>query len=406
MLQRPIASCRIAAKTSQLFHFTALVVGLAIAAIGCGAETVGPTGSRGSSAGSTASSTTSPTGAAKGGAAATPLSSNPGNSGLLITPSGTAGSGSIARGGSAGATSCATGMQSTTPIIPTVWLVVDGSSSMDQAFDGARSRWDTLRSTLMDKGGVVDSLQAVVRFGMVIYAGGGDQANCVQLITAEPALNNLAKLSGQYPTTPVASGTPTDKALDYVVKNLPVLNTGTLDASAGPVYVVLATDGSPNDMCSGGLGGLGGQRGGGNAAVEQNVVDVTAQGTKNGMQMFVISLAGSDTRLQGHLNLVAAATSSKTPPYAPSTQNELITAFQKIVGGAGCLIKLDGQVAKGAECGGTVQLNSQALKCNDTNGWKLFDPRTVQLMGSACDQFIGAQSLVTANFPCDIFSPG
>ena len=389
------------AEAAQFYRLTALVAGLALAAVGCGAETVKPTGSRGSNP-ATAASTTAASGAPKaGGAATATASSNPNNPVLLPSPAGS-GASTIARGGSAGAGSCATGMQTTTPITPTVWLVVDGSSSMDQAFDGGRSRWAALRSTLMDKGGVVDSLQSVVRFGLVIYAG-GEGADCVQLITAQPALNNLTQLSGQYPTTPVASGTPTDKALDYVVNNLPVLNTGSLDATAGPTYVVLATDGSPNDMCGGGL--LGGGRGA-NAEVEQRVVDVTTQGTKNGMQMFVISLAGSDTRLQSHLDQVAAATKSKTPPFAPSTQNELIAAFQKIVGGAGCMIKLDGQVAQGAECGGTVQLNSQSLKCNDVNGWKLADPRTVQLVGSACEQFIGAQSLVTASFPCDIFSPG
>lgn len=389
-------------KSSRFYRLTVLFAGLALAAVGCGADPIRSTGSRAGSAGSNAG--TLP-GGSQGGAGATTStstnqSSNPGNAALLPTPS--AGSGALARGGAAGAGSCASGMQTTTPVTPTVWLIVDGSSSMDQAFDGGRSRWAALRSTLMDKGGVVDSLQAVVRFGMVIYAG-GDGADCVQLITAQPALNNLAQLSSQYPSSPVASGTPTDKALDYVVKNLPVLNTGSLDATSGPTYVVLATDGSPNDMCMG-LGG--GARGGANAAVEQRVVDITTQGTKNGMQMFVISMAGSDTRLQDHLNNVAAATASKTPPFAPSTQNELIMAFEKIVGGAGCLIKLDGQVAQGQECGGTVQLNSEALKCNDVDGWKLVDPRTVQLMGNACERFTSVQSLVTAKFPCDIFTPG
>src|SRR6201999_576929 len=108
---------------------------------------------------------------------------------------------------------CASGMQSTTPVTPTVWLVVDGSSSMSSMF-GQGSRWLALRSTLMDPGGVVDALQASVRFGLVIYAGGEESSNCVQLVTAPPALNNLSKLSAQYPMNPVAQGTPTDKALE------------------------------------------------------------------------------------------------------------------------------------------------------------------------------------------------
>ena len=291
---------------------------------------------------------------------------------------------------------CASGMQSTTPVTPTVWLVVDGSSSMSSSFEGQSSRWVALRQTLMAPGGVVDSLQASVRFGLVIYAG-GDSSDCVQLITVDPALNNLSTLSAQYPMNPVAQGTPTDKALEYVVNNLPVLNTGSLDANMGPVYVVLATDGQPNDNCAGSR-----QSG---ATVEQRVVDATEEGTRNGMQMYVISMAGGDTRLQSHLEMVAAATASKTPPYAPSTKGDLISAFQKVIGSASCLVSLDGHVEQGKECAGSVQLNSTALQCNKADGWMLFDPSTVQLTGAACDMFLAHTSMVIASFPCEVFSP-
>jgi hypothetical protein len=295
--------------------------------------------------------------------------------------------------------SCASGMQSASPVVPTVWLVVDGSSSMSSGFEGAGSRWVALRSTLMDPGGVVDSLQAIVRFGLVIYAG-GDSAECVQLITVQPELNNLAALSAQYPMNPVAQGTPTDKALDYVVNNLPVLNGNMLDVTAGPIYVVLATDGQPNDNCGG--GGIFGMPG---PDVEQRVVDVTTQGTENGMQMFVISMAGDDDRLQSHLEQVAAATASKTPPYAPSTRDDLIAAFENVVGGASCLVSLRGVVEQGKECTGSVTLNSVALRCNEADGWSLFDPSTVQLTGTACAMFRSQTSMVVADFPCEAFSP-
>lgn len=333
------------------------------------------------------------------GATGTP-SSSPGGSFVI----GTSGAAGAASGGATSSIpkgpndSCATGMQSTSPVTPTVWLVVDGSSSMNQNFEGS-SRWLTLRGTLMDPGGVVDSLQAKVRFGLVIYAGGGG-AECVQLLTVDPELNNLTQLASQYPMDPVSMGTPTDKALEYVVNNLPVLNTGMLDATAGPIYVVLATDGSPNDMCGGG-GIFGGQPGG----VEQRVVDVTTQGTDNGMQMFVISLAGDDTRLQSHLEQVAAATASKTPPYVPSTRDDLIAAFESVLGNASCLVSLDGTVETGKECSGSVQLNSVALECNQPDGWSLFDPSTVQLTGTACSMFLQQTSMVVADFPCEVFSP-
>jgi hypothetical protein len=269
---------------------------------------------------------------------------------------------------------------------------------------GASDRWTTLRSTLMDPGGVVDSLQTVAKFGMVIYAGngggggGGMGDECVQLVTVQPELNNHAALLAQYPTAPIASGTPTDKALDHVVTTLPISNQMSgPDEISSPIYVVLATDGSPNDMCGGGFGF------GGPGQVEQRVVDVTTKGTENGMLMYVISMAGDDANLQAHLEQVAAATASKTPPFVPATQQELVKTFQDIVGGASCQIDLNGKVETGQECKGEVSLNGTKLDCGSDNGWRLVDPDTFSLTGSACSSFTSQTSTVFASFPCEIF---
>jgi hypothetical protein len=293
---------------------------------------------------------------------------------------------------------CANAVADTEPVTPTVWLVVDGSSSMSNNFDAGQNRWQALRATLMDQGAVVDSLQSVVRFGLVVYAGNAATPdNCVQLITVEPALNNRDAIAAMYPMNPVASGTPSDKALDYVVTNLPVTNMSAPDDKSGPVYVVFATDGSPNKGC--------GDLNGNDPAVEQNVIDVTKRGTDAGMNMFVISMAGGDNRLQSHLDKVAAATATKTPPFVPSTRGELISTFQKIVSGASCQIDLKGQVDTGAACSGKVTLDGKDLECNNDNGWKLVDENTFQLNGSACTTFLSKASMVYAMFPCEVFRP-
>jgi hypothetical protein len=301
---------------------------------------------------------------------------------------------------------CASGAAGTMPVRPTIWLIVDGSSSMTAPF-GASDRWQTLRSTLMDPGGVVESLQAVAKFGLVIYsgnrAGGGAMGasgdECVQLVTVTPELNNHAALLAQYPAEPIGSGTPTDKALDHVVTTLPTSNQPVgPDQVASPIYVVLATDGSPNDTCGGGGFGFGAT---GN--VEQRVVDVTTKGTDNGMLMFVISLAGDDAMLQSHLEQVAAATVSKTPPFVPATQQELVQTFLDIVGTASCQIDLNGKVEVGKECTGEVSLNGTALECDSDNGWRLIDADTFSLTGVACTSFTSQSSTVFAKFPCESF---
>jgi hypothetical protein len=316
---------------------------------------------------------------------------------LAGAPAPSAGSGSTLPEGE-----CAMGTADTRPVTPTIWLVVDGSSSMTQPF-GTSDRWQTLRSTLMDPGGVVESLQSVAKFGMVIYSGGArggaGATDCVQLVTVAPALENHATLLAQYPMQPIGSGTPTDKALDHVVTTLPITNQAMLDTAMDPIYVVLATDGQPNDMCGGGFPAPGG------GSVEQRVIDVTTKGTLNGMLMYVVSLAGDDAALQTHLEQVAAATASKTPPFTPSTQSDLIATFRDIVGTASCQIDLRGKVEAGKECVGKVTLNGQDLACGSDDGWRLVDDNTFTLTGTACMSFTSKVSTVLATFPCDVFIP-
>ena len=332
---------------------------------------------------------------------AAPSNANPTGTGVIPAPT-AAGTDPAQTTPEKGET-CASGSATASPVTPTVWLIVDGSSSMDQPFDGGRSRWQALRSTLMDPGGVVDELQALVKFGMVIYAGGAADPNqCVQLVTVDPALDNLSKLSAQYPNLPLGSGTPTDRALEYVVDNLPIVAMEMLDMHVDPIYVVLATDGQPNDLCGPGGGG-GGMIS--NPLVEQRVVDITTRGTQGGMKMYVISLAGNDARLQNHLQQVAQATESKTPPYAPATQRDLVEAIRKITNSASCQVALNGMVESGKECKGKVTVNGLDVSCNDSNGWRLFDERTVQLVGTTCDNFKKRPGLVTAQFPCEVFKP-
>ena len=62
-------------------------------------------------------------------------------------------------------------------------------------------------------------------------------------------------------------------------------------------------------------------------------------------------------------------------------------------------------VDMGQECQGDVQLNGQTIACNSDNGWRLTNPRTVQLTGSVCDMFRTSDSMVVAQFPCNVFSP-
>jgi hypothetical protein len=331
------------------------------------------------------------------------------------TPAGTGGGGAagapVAGASSRGA--CAEGIANTSPVTPTVWLVLDGSGSMNEDFSG-ETRWEALRAALMDDGGIVSTLEQNVRFGMVLYSGAESEddepppAQCVDLVVVDPALNNFATIDAQLPAEEPGGWTPTDRALEHVVDNLPVTAMLGPDQNNDPVYVVLATDGAPNDSCSGDSGGSGGGRGGGSdldPVVAQRVLDVVGRGTQAGMDLLVISLAGDDQALQGHLEEVTELSVNGHAPFVPATRDQLVATLQEIIGGASCQLTLQGSVMAGRACSGQVTLNGTPLVCDDDNGFRLTDERTVQLQGDACNMFLAADSFVQASFPCGVFMP-
>jgi hypothetical protein len=315
--------------------------------------------------------------------------------------------------GDPGDATCAQGLANTSPITPTVWLVLDGSGSMDESFDGGDTRWQALRSVLMDGGGVVPALEQSVRFGMVLYAGiDQDQQPqgglCVDLEIVEPALNNFATLDGRFPQQELGGWTPTDSALEHVVNSLPAGGQDVLDAMVEPTYVILATDGAPNDRCNGEVdngSGRGGQNSGLDPVVAARVLEAARRGAAQEMNLFVISLAGGDDTLQAHLDEVAATSRTGAAPFVPATRDDLVATLRQIIGDATCRVELDGSVAAGGECSGEVVLNGTPLTCNSDDGFRMLDERTLQLTGTACDTFLGSASQVHASFSCGVFTP-
>lgn len=360
-------------------------------------------------------------------------SSGPG--GLAASPGG----GLVVGGGKAGSgaggntkNSCASTTITAGRKQPIVTLVIDGSGSMCAPFGGS-TRWTTLRSALMDPDGIVTRLQSGVSFGMALYdgplefgglfggfggvmAGGGNQGNqggqnpqcalmgaqnsmgktCPNMVSVAPALNNAAAIGAMYPMMELGGSTPTHKALKVVIDHLLELPQAP-DQNLQPQFIVLATDGQPNELCA-------------NATAQDPQAEVIAEVTRaadENIKTFVISLAGDDAALMSHLVAVAEAGKTNTPPFTPMNKQDLVTSLGQIIGGAaGCEVFLNGKVAVGQECGGKVDVNGTTLKCGDANGWVLKDESTLLLQGAACSAFTNDPfSMLNADFPCGIFSP-
>jgi hypothetical protein len=225
---------------------------------------------------------------------------------------------------------------------------------------------------------------------------------CATVMVVNPALSNYAAIDTAYPQTEVGGSTPTHRALEHIVTTLPVVNKQLPDSKEGPIYVILATDGAPNDACTGAGGG---GRVSFDPATAMRVVEVVTQGVQAGMRMFVVSLAGDDNELRQHLQEVAAIGSPGQMPFEPATKDELVNTLQQLVSGATCQVALEGRVTVGQECSGEVTLNGERLTCNVADGWRLIDDHTVALTGAACESFLLKQSMVNATFPCGVFIP-
>lgn len=381
---------------------------------------------------------TAPTPGRPGGRGTTGSSIRPGGSSSLGARGG-AGSSSLSKPGSvpgqvagvipvAGAGSqdngdtCGQGMLNNPRVTPVVWLVIDGSGSMAEPF-GDITRWEALRTALMDPvGGVVPSLESQVKFGMVMYDGplpgggmmtlpdGGPATGappteeCPRIATVEPALMNFAAIEAMYPTLAPGGSTPTDKALAQVQSHLPQTLPAP-DSVEDPVYVVLATDGAPNDFCSMGGGGFFG--GGDPNAPANNVIAITQAIAGVGIPTYVISLAAGDAMLAAHLDQVAAAGATTLPPFTPMNKEALVQTFSDIIGPeVFCEIPVRGfGIMESVACAGTVMLNGEKLDCGD-NGWRLKNPNLIEITGTACDKFrMENNARVTANFPCEVIIP-
>ena len=300
-------------------------------------------------------------------------------------------------------------------VVPTIWLVLDGSGSMVEML-GDKSRFIALKEALMDPtSGVVKTLEKDVKWGMVMYDGlspfpvmlpdGGvamfstpPAMTCPRILTVEPKKDNFMDIAAMYPPDPLGGSTPTDKALEAVVSHLPNGGQGpVLDGMVQPTIVVLATDGAPNDFCTMDLFP---------PDVRPKVLSAVKKLADANIKTYVISLAGDDQMLTQHLSEVATMGKSGKAPFIPMNKDQLVQTFKDIIGPeTACVIVLNGKVKPGLECKGKLEINNRVLECGSENGWKLKDMNTITITGTACAQYkMDPAAVLHADFPCEVLT--
>jgi hypothetical protein len=251
----------------------------------------------------------------------------------------------------------ATNMGGSSCLDAVVLFVVDGSGSMCDTF-GTATRWTALRSALLaPMTGVVTKLEGEAQFGLMIYdgsidpqaasmatmqspspmcAGFGGLGNnqCPRYSRVPPKFGNAAAINMAFPQKEPGGSTPTHKAMDAAVTEMIASAMGK-DPKASPHFIILATDGQPNDICMGGMGGDG-------TAEKAAVIAAVDRGVAANVRTFVISLAGTDQALEAHLAEVAKHGDPLNPTahtFSPMTPEDLQMALRSVLSSAlGCVI--------------------------------------------------------------------
>jgi hypothetical protein len=306
---------------------------------------------------------------------------------------------------------CSLAAIDTQRVVPTVYFVVDGSGSMLEPLSAseATTRWDALRDALLnEQSGVVKTLQDKARFGLLAYGGpladadvmtpAGSTLECPRLVSVDPALDNFEAISEAFTLEPLGGSTPTDKALDTIIERLDLASTGD---TTGPSIVILATDGQPNDFCAGTPA----------ADIREKVIADARHIAEAGHSFYVISLAGEDGELTQHLNAVAGVTGTGKPAFKPQRSAELVDTIRALIAPSAeadvlCEVQLVDTILPGKACELTVELNGEALACDEPNGWRLRNEggaSQIEITGDACDTYMqDVQARIHVEYTCDI----
>lgn len=164
------------------------------------------------------------------------------------------------------------------------------------------------------------------------FRGGAN--DCPRSVQVPPRFMNAGPLDQAFPQRELGGSTPTHKAMDAAVMQM-MMSAAGKDPSLSPHVIILATDGQPNDICTGGLGGDG-------SAQKLEVIAAVDRAFAAGIRTFVISFAGQDAGLEAHLAEVARHGDPMNPAahtYSPVSPEALQADLRTLLGAAlGCVI--------------------------------------------------------------------
>ena len=295
------------------------------------------------------------------------------------------------------------------PLVPTVVLLVDRSSSMFE-----RGYWEPLKNGVLE---AVQMLDQDIRFGLATYTG--DSAGSCPDLTLPDTLQkgNYAMIEGAYNAlgAPAFKGeTPTAAALDAVTSLL------AADQDPGAKFILLVTDGEP-DFCDDPNPVCG----------RDSVVASVQRAHAQGIGTFIFSIGGmvapqhlADVAAAGvglpvadHMMAVqyqCAATmgtygtaTGSAPFFEPDINDRQALVDQLSSVGASvrsCLFDLQGAIKIDLDQAetGRVEVQGQLIPYGEPDGYRLNSATQLELLGAACERLRTPEATeVYIAFPCE-----
>ncbi len=276
--------------------------------------------------------------------------------------------------------------------VPFIMVLVDQSSSMEAGF-GNGTRWSVMRDALLDEtDGIIKKLHQDVHLGLALYSSknGYQGGQCPMVSKVDASLGNYDAIRALYDGASPIDDTPTGEALMAVAQQLEKIYV----SDATPKAIVLATDGHP-DTCE--------QPDPENG--QDKSINAARAAFDMGIRTYVISVG--DEVGEDHLRDMANAgagldvASGAAKFYRALNNGELYEAFSDIVNGVrDCVFTLDGEVVDGYEDQGIVRIDGEDVPKDDPDGWRLNNPREVELLGAACALIQEGDHTLFIDFPC------
>jgi hypothetical protein len=285
---------------------------------------------------------------------------------------------------------------------PAVTLLVDQSGSMRSGYptrDSEQTRWSIVRQALLDPlTGVVKSLEQSLQFGLVFYTShnGFSGGTCPILSEVRAATNNYEGIRTLYDGMQPDDDTPTGAAVSQVVTEL------QSSGRRGTEVILLVTDGDP-DTCEvpdpqlGQLEAVAAVSAAHAAKIDFYVLGISSDISGDNLQQ--LANAGQGKRLAAVWGVDADA----AQPFQASDSVAGLTAqLRDILARVPlCEVKLDRDVGADELGTGSVILDGQRLANGSPDGFKLKDPRHLEIVGKACATLRAAGKQLSVRLSCD-----